>query len=519
MSKDFYSDDHTIQAGAPGSSAGNLKLEGEESVSIVGARTGDYKGSIEVTDNILIKAREALLGGSYGEVAIEGADLIIGTGSISPVTLDRPCNTTIYGNLSAYTESGTHTIYTETGSIELTGDVTIDGDLTVTGVVSQSGGFSNAGDVDISTTLGGDINISANGFSYLLGNANINLTGKDINLTSTDINLTSTDANIAVSTELVISSGDDINITAEDNIWIKAGTGAAGTLTLGAGDDPGDPYIIIDESTDSIGVVSSSFNITTDTSTFYGNIVVSNETDSGYTVTITNTSSNSDADILRLELSNISSPTEINNWVQFRADGTSRGSIQGASASTAYLAIYVPTRPDPLYWAVRDDGDKLTTASGYVQYTSGAEDFGEWIPLGDESEWNITEEAKIEFLKSSILPVQEGLTLYVRDSKVWRSGPGRGMIVTHRAIMIGNQNYKEEEKLGIIMSFIGQVPALVEGAVEDGDLILPVEGANHCRAINPDQISFADYRKAIGTAWGKKLTPEVGLVNCAIGIK
>ena len=69
------------------------------------------------------------------------------------------------------------------------------------------------------------------------------------------------------------------------------------------------------------------------------------------------------------------------------------------------------------------------------------------------------------------------------------------------------------------MSFIGQVPTFVEGQVEDGDLLVPVEGTNHTRAINPETIQFSDYRKAVGTAWGKKLTTEVGLVNCAIGIK
>jgi hypothetical protein len=84
---------------------------------------------------------------------------------------------------------------------------------------------------------------------------------------------------------------------------------------------------------------------------------------------------------------------------------------------------------------------------------------------------------------------------------------------------IGNQNYKQDGNLGIIMSFTGQVPTFAEGTVEDGDLLVPVEGTNHCKAINPDVISFGDYRKAVGTAWGKKLTTEVGLVNCAIGIK
>jgi len=126
---------------------------------------------------------------------------------------------------------------------------------------------------------------------------------------------------------------------------------------------------------------------------------------------------------------------------------------------------------------------------------------------------------KKNFLKGSIFPVEEGVILYVRDSKVWKSGTGRGMVVTHRAVVVGNQNFKEDGTFGIIMSFTGQVPTYVEGVVEDGDLLVPAENTNHCIAVSPDKISFSDYRRAVGTAWGKRLTSEVGLVNCAIGIK
>jgi hypothetical protein len=524
MSKDFYSDDHTIQTGAPGSGGGNLKLEGEDSVSILGKRSESYRGTIEVTDTVLLKGGEATGGGSFGEVRIQGADCIVGLGSLLTVgsnyvpVINENCDFKTFGNISGYTENGNPELYTENGTIKLraingelkviTPETTIDGNLTVTGTISgastEGNGLSNAGDINITTTAGGDVNISATGTSIPLGSANITMSAVDITANATD--------------EITLSAGGDIVISAEDDVTIISGTSGNGTITLKGGNDPGDPYLIIDESSDLVGAVAGSFNVTA-TSTFFGEVEITSEKSSGYIATITNSSTGNSADILKLELASITTPESTNNWIQFSANGSSKGSVQGADAATAYLAIYVPTEAYPLYFAVRDDGDPLTTDAGYVQYTSGNQDFGEWIPLGDESEWGIIEESKKEFLKSSIFPMQEGVVLYIRDSKVWKTGPGRGMVVTRRAVVIGNQNYKQDGNLGIIMSFTGQVPTFAEGTVEDGDLLVPVEGTNHCKAINPDVISFGDYRKAVGTAWGKKLTTEVGLVNCAIGIK
>lgn len=527
MSKDFYSDDHTVQAGAPGSGAGNLSLEGEVSVSVIGKRSESSRGVVEVTEVVLLKGGEATDGsGSFGLVKIQGSDCIAGIGSLVTVgsnyvpIINENCDLKVFGNISGYTENGNPEMYTENGTIKfravngevkvITPETTIDGNLTVTGTITgsstQTDGLSNAGDINITTTNGGDINLSATGISIPLSTADINISATDINITATD--------------DVIISSGSDLTITAEDDIVIRSGTNStSGNITLTAGDDPTSPYITIREDTNRVSVIAGELSVTADTSTFFGDLEVTNEKSSGYITTLTNSSSDSGADILQLEFADITDPASTNNWIQFSANGSSKGSVQGADAATGYYVVYVPTKVYPLDFAIRDDKDPLTTSSGYVQYTSGNQDFGEWIPLGDESEWGITEESKKELLKSSFFPVQEGITLYIRDSKVWKTGPGRGMIVTHRAIVIGNQNYKEDGRLGIIMSFIGQVPTFVEGQVEDGDLLVPVEGTNHTRAINPETIQFSDYRKAVGTAWGKKLTTEVGLVNCAIGIK
>ena len=499
MPKDFYSNDHSIKVGVPNSSSGDLMLEAEEGITLKSSASGSFKGILEIDKfgAIILKPGTDSVGDSYGSVNVKGSLLQIGEGSATPPVSLSPtekCLVYVHGPTKAYTDDDDHVLYTETGNIQFSapnGTVTVDsptttltGDLVVTGTISYSGAGT-----------AGVINESV------------------VEITST----TTTD----------LTAGTDITISAGDDITIVAGTSSPdGLISLKAGTLSTSPRLTISESAGNIGLNSPNITLDLDAS---GNLLssggswtlgslnsftASGDAGSGYFFDLSNTSSNSAADLMNLSFDNIATPNTGNNWIRFMANGTSRGAIQGSSASNGYYGLYVSSSTMPPY-----GGGSLFTLPGYVQYASGSEDFGEWLPLGDESEWEITEEIKQNFIKKSIFPIEEGVVLYVRDSKVWRNGPGRGMIVTHRAALVGNQNFKEDGRLGVIMSFIGQVPAYVEGSVNDGDILVPVEGANHCRAINPDEISFSDYRKAIGTAWGKKVTPEVGPVNCAIGIK
>lgn len=502
MSKDFYSNDHIIQVGAPGSGDGKLELKTE----------GDFE--VDATGSVGIYGFETTLYG-YNSVTVT-SDSVANIYAEGEVSISTGDGSSLY--IGSDIQSNRRIIITDggsdiTGNVDITGDVDINGSLIVSGSITGSGGLSNAGDISISTTNGGDINLTATGVSGPLGNAEVNITAAQIDTNS------SAATNLTIGTDLAINVGDDINI--------KAGISDAGNISLQAGTAITSPALSITESSGTIsldcpvvsfsidnGLISSGgfWNVSCDYYTLSGS-------NSNYMFRIASTSSSSTADLMKLSFDNITTPNLGNNWIQFLANGSSRGSIQGASAGSNFYAVYAAGKAAGYQYAVRDDGDPFTTLDGDVQYASGNQDFGEWIAIGDESEWNLTEEVKEELKKGSVFPVEEGVILYVRDSKVWRSGPGRGMVVTQRAIVVGNQNFKEDGKLGIIMSFIGQVPTYVEGTVEDGDLLVPVEGTNHCKAINPDQISFADYRKAVGTAWGKKLTSEIGRVNCAIGVK
>jgi hypothetical protein len=520
MSKDFYSDDHTVQAGAPGSSSGNLKLEGEVSVSILGARSDNYKGSIEVTDNILLKARTVTTGESYGEIAIQGSDLIIGEGSFAiPINIEDECDTTIYGKLAAYTDSSNHLLYTASGNINLTatagvvnldsptvnitGDLEIDGDLIVNGSMDNISGISNNGDVNISATNGGDINLTATGFNMISGHANINLSGYDINL----------------------SAGDDINISSEDEITITAGTVNNGVIRLEAGGDAGDPYLSIAEATGIITMVGEDLQVNLN-----DDMVVTCAGDlrgEANGIVYFKHSSNDAQFIINDNFINVicnndgsgggsldeSAMTIINAWDDSNADVLYlKNFYSGVSGGgNNFIVFFDGVAGSNDIGAIEGDG------SGGITLTSGSADYGEWLAIGDLSEWP-------EYSSNTnILGMPEGTLVWVKDSKIWRQTGSTPMIVTHRAIVCGNKPKNSFQKSsgipGEILSFIGQVPVLVEGEVEDGDLIIPVQGSNHCRAVNPEQISFSDYRKAIGTAWGKKLTTSLGTVNCAIRIK
>jgi len=478
MSKDFYSDNHTIQVGAPDSGNGNLNIKTEDDCNI--NAIGDLY--------------------FYGDSSVR---MHSGDGTILHLSTEAELNNTLV------ITSGGSVI---TGNVEIEGDVAIDGDISITGVISQAEGWTRSGNIDITTSLGGDINLTATGFFAPLGSGNLNLTSATTNLSS---NL------------LDIAVGDSITITAEDDITITAGTGDNGVINIKAGNGVNDPYITLTEDTSVINIKSRDLeietlddvSITCDVIDINGKVVVTGFEESDYLVTFSNTSSDSNVDILRLNFENITTPSGSNNWIRFSSDGSSKGAIQGAGASSNYYALYVPLNSDPADYAENGAGDPLTTSAGYAQFVSGNADFGEWVPLGDEDEWNLDEDSKKEFLKSSILQVEEGAVLYVREAKAWRKGPGRGMVVTNRSIVVGNQNYKEDGRLGVILSFTGQVPVLVQGVVEDGDLLLPVEDTNHCYAIPAQVISFSDYRRAIGTAWGKKLTPGIGKIICAIGVK
>lgn len=87
---------------------------------------------------------------------------------------------------------------------------------------------------------------------------------------------------------------------------------------------------------------------------------------------------------------------------------------------------------------------------------------------------------------------------------------------------------------GEVLSFIGKLPVLVEGAVGIGDLLLPIEEKGICRGVPKGEASLQDYMKALGTALtdcpSETLLPDdhpnlpgkvarLHLLTCAVGVK
>jgi hypothetical protein len=199
-------------------------------------------------------------------------------------------------------------------------------------------------------------------------------------------------------------------------------------------------------------------------------------------------------------------------------------------------ATLLPLPTVPPYIGLRVDGIAATSEAvpipfdtadeGNVQFYSGAADFGEWLECGDLRDFYSPETDEdydrlvAACKKAGNAGLTEGRVVWVRDQKFYASGPGTPMVVTKRAALCGNSHQQERsEGRGQAISFCGQVPVLVDGPCKDGDLLVPVQDQGYCIAVDPDEISFDNYRKAIGTAWGTDPADGPKKITCAVGIK
>ena len=411
------------------------------------------------------------------------------------------------------------------------GTLTVEADLNVTGDLAFSGYLDISGDLDVT----GNLTVSSSG----------------------DSNISSSAGNISILANLdvaISSSSDDITLTAYDDLNLYAGSGGStGVIRISpagaATPSYSSVYITLSESSDEIVIAGPNLSIdsdivaiNSDSVTIDSNSVVAinsgsvtidsssiettgSNNDSIFS--IENTSTNASADILVLKFSNINVPGGANNWITFRAQdpsdpllNTTRGAIQGASDSYGdYYAIVSSNEVGAEQYAVNGSTVSFKTSAGFVQFVTGSSDFGEWIELGEPSEWGIGLAKKDKYKKDGIFPIEEGAILYVRGGMAYKAGEGTPMIVTHRAALVGNKTYDDNQNLGVILSFIGQVPVIVEGVVKDGDYLIPKLGANHCVAIDKTQITFEQYKSCIGTAWGNSDGSGISKVNCAVGIK
>jgi len=197
--------------------------------------------------------------------------------------------------------------------------------------------------------------------------------------------------------------------------------------------------------------------------------------------------------------------------------GSIRAATQSIGSAQAYSA-FVGMNTDKDYEGARVYGENQpvrvggyrgsgTWSSGVV-YVSGGGDFGEWLEFADKEEWD--------------LGLMEGNVVYVKDGKINRYSPGTPMVITCRALLVGNLLDSDDSRdNGAIVSFSGQVPVLTKGPVSDGDYLIPVQEKNYCIAISSDDITFDQYKKAVGVAWEstRNLDCDYNLVLAAIGIK
>jgi hypothetical protein len=183
----------------------------------------------------------------------------------------------------------------------------------------------------------------------------------------------------------------------------------------------------------------------------------------------------------------------------------------------------------------------LTATPGNAQFVSGLADFGEFFEVGDISEWPDVESRETRRSAGkdgTLVGLPEGIVVWVCENKFYKYAEGDSripMFITKRSIVTGDGGaILSEEGLGEVLSFCGKLPIIVKGATSPGDYIVPEHNQNYCYAISSSDITFAQYKNAMGRALSgcKDKTvlddthphapgqeTELFIILCAVGIK
>ncbi len=162
--------------------------------------------------------------------------------------------------------------------------------------------------------------------------------------------------------------------------------------------------------------------------------------------------------------------------------------------------------------------------NGAVVFVTGGSDFGEFMLAGDPEEWadcsdnplwdvdeeKFKENINIQSSKRKPIGLPEGTLVWVRSdeendyngARFWKYGPGRAMLVTRSMAVAGNALDNIALRPYECVSFIGQIQTAIKGPAKMGDLIIPAEHT-WVTAVDPAEISFDDYKSAIGTILSK----------------
>ena len=177
--------------------------------------------------------------------------------------------------------------------------------------------------------------------------------------------------------------------------------------------------------------------------------------DTGNHVANVENTATSGGDVLMLN-SNVSQPGNAVNYITFGSAGGNIGAIEG-------------------------------NGSGGVTLTSGSGDFAELLPRARESE-----------------SIEAGDVVGVFGGEITKrtAGAEQVMVVTDRAMILGNDPGSEARDGYEKVAFVGQVPVAVRGPVEKGDLLV-ASGRDDgtARALAPSDYSPVADGPMIGKAW------------------
>jgi hypothetical protein len=238
------------------------------------------------------------------------------------------------------------------------------------------------------------------------------------------------------------------------------------------------------------------------TSNYQGGVVVASISSGALSVGATNASStiasmsnnstNSDADILQLRFPNIAAPGSSNEFIRFEDSSGSIGSIRGTGGGSTELAY-----DENMNWD--DDSYAFMNKQGIVLESSGA-DYAEYIQKSDREKC-----------------YQPGELVGIRNGKLVESNGDvdRVMSVSAKPVVVGNMPDADIDGFELV-AFVGQVFVKVRGAAISGQYVVASEEAGVGIAKDREALTIHDLQRVVGQVW--QTTDEVGLHLVKVGI-
>ncbi|UCE19688.1 MAG: hypothetical protein JSV84_04910 [Gemmatimonadota bacterium] len=139
-----------------------------------------------------------------------------------------------------------------------------------------------------------------------------------------------------------------------------------------------------------------------------------------------------------------------------------------------------------------------------VSYNSGDSDYAEWLKRMDPGEL-----------------MEPGDIVGIRGGEISKSTEfaQQYLVISTAPVVLGNMPSPDELPDYEKVTFMGQVPVKVIGAVKEGDYIIPSgfeDGTGV--AVSPELMTAAEFSRVVGRAWSGSHAQSVKMVNVAIGL-